>query len=321
MDASAVLEYFAPLQTWLKEQNKGKTCGWKPAGTAVAAAPAPPSRPDDSLRTSRPAGFCACGQPRFAESLRRSALAFREPAMPPGPHAPTSNRLPPLLAGARPVPQAQSCRDSRDASVGAPRPTGRTAQPSCSREAAVPGRPCRTAIRRRRPQGGRSTAQPSACEAHARHGALQAGRPLPLLGQRRLPRHAATPAHAGAVGHGAILPHGDLAPQPCTATPCPRATTSTRRWRATAGDLRARGSWSPRLALATSATTSSPTSPACRWSWCAAPTAHDARLPQRLPASRRPDRAVRRTRREGAALPLPRLDLRRSTAAAQRRRR
>ncbi|MDO5610265.1 MAG: M2 family metallopeptidase [Pseudomonadota bacterium] len=28
MDASAVLEYFAPLQGWLKEQNKGKQCGW-----------------------------------------------------------------------------------------------------------------------------------------------------------------------------------------------------------------------------------------------------------------------------------------------------
>ncbi len=28
MDGSAVLEYFAPLQNWLEEQNKGKTCGW-----------------------------------------------------------------------------------------------------------------------------------------------------------------------------------------------------------------------------------------------------------------------------------------------------
>jgi peptidyl-dipeptidase A len=28
MDASAILEYFAPLTTWLDEQNKGKTCGW-----------------------------------------------------------------------------------------------------------------------------------------------------------------------------------------------------------------------------------------------------------------------------------------------------
>jgi peptidyl-dipeptidase A len=29
MDGAAVLEYFAPLDTWLKEQNKGKDCGWK----------------------------------------------------------------------------------------------------------------------------------------------------------------------------------------------------------------------------------------------------------------------------------------------------
>ena len=27
-DASAMLEYFAPLRTWLKEQNKGEQCGW-----------------------------------------------------------------------------------------------------------------------------------------------------------------------------------------------------------------------------------------------------------------------------------------------------
>lgn len=41
MDASAVLEYFAPLQTWLKQQNEGKTCGWQASGTA-AATPAKP---------------------------------------------------------------------------------------------------------------------------------------------------------------------------------------------------------------------------------------------------------------------------------------
>jgi peptidyl-dipeptidase A len=28
MDASAILEYFAPLQSWLEEQNKGERCGW-----------------------------------------------------------------------------------------------------------------------------------------------------------------------------------------------------------------------------------------------------------------------------------------------------
>jgi peptidyl-dipeptidase A len=29
MDASAILEYFAPLQQWLSEENKGKQCGWE----------------------------------------------------------------------------------------------------------------------------------------------------------------------------------------------------------------------------------------------------------------------------------------------------
>jgi len=28
MDSSALIEYFAPLRAWLKEQNKGQTCGW-----------------------------------------------------------------------------------------------------------------------------------------------------------------------------------------------------------------------------------------------------------------------------------------------------
>ncbi len=29
MDASAIIDYFAPLYAWLQEQNKGKTCGWQ----------------------------------------------------------------------------------------------------------------------------------------------------------------------------------------------------------------------------------------------------------------------------------------------------
>jgi peptidyl-dipeptidase A len=28
MDATAILDYFAPLKTWLDEQNQGRTCGW-----------------------------------------------------------------------------------------------------------------------------------------------------------------------------------------------------------------------------------------------------------------------------------------------------
>jgi peptidyl-dipeptidase A len=28
MDASAIIDYFAPLMTYLKEQNQGRSCGW-----------------------------------------------------------------------------------------------------------------------------------------------------------------------------------------------------------------------------------------------------------------------------------------------------
>ena len=28
MNATAVLDYFAPLQTWLKDKNQGKQCGF-----------------------------------------------------------------------------------------------------------------------------------------------------------------------------------------------------------------------------------------------------------------------------------------------------
>ncbi|MGB2789456.1 MAG: M2 family metallopeptidase, partial [Dokdonella sp.] len=29
MDASAILDYFAPLYTWLQQQNEGKQCNWQ----------------------------------------------------------------------------------------------------------------------------------------------------------------------------------------------------------------------------------------------------------------------------------------------------
>ena len=28
MDATAMLDYFAPLKAWLDEQNQGRQCGW-----------------------------------------------------------------------------------------------------------------------------------------------------------------------------------------------------------------------------------------------------------------------------------------------------
>jgi peptidyl-dipeptidase A len=52
MDASAILDYYAPLSAWLDEQNKGETCGWDgiaatptPAATPAPAAPVTPATP------------------------------------------------------------------------------------------------------------------------------------------------------------------------------------------------------------------------------------------------------------------------------------
>ncbi|CAA9353119.1 MAG: Dipeptidyl carboxypeptidase [uncultured Lysobacter sp.] len=42
MDAGPVLEYFAPLQTWLKQQNEGRTCGWQANASAAPASNATP---------------------------------------------------------------------------------------------------------------------------------------------------------------------------------------------------------------------------------------------------------------------------------------
>ena len=28
MDATAIVDYFAPLMDWLEEQNEGRSCGW-----------------------------------------------------------------------------------------------------------------------------------------------------------------------------------------------------------------------------------------------------------------------------------------------------
>ncbi|MEK6806082.1 MAG: M2 family metallopeptidase [Pseudomonadota bacterium] len=39
MDASAIIDYFAPLMGYLAEQNKGQECGWTPPAAASPAAP------------------------------------------------------------------------------------------------------------------------------------------------------------------------------------------------------------------------------------------------------------------------------------------
>ncbi|WP_425602203.1 M2 family metallopeptidase [Luteimonas aquatica] len=45
LDAAPMLEYFAPLQTWLKQQNEGRTCGWTvPAANPQAAQATKPAK-------------------------------------------------------------------------------------------------------------------------------------------------------------------------------------------------------------------------------------------------------------------------------------
>lgn len=45
MDAAPLLEYFAPLQKWLAEQNAGQQCGWSAPSPPARASPAAASRP------------------------------------------------------------------------------------------------------------------------------------------------------------------------------------------------------------------------------------------------------------------------------------
>ena len=45
LDAGPMLEYFAPLQEWLKQQNEGQMCGWTPPQTATAAPATAPAAP------------------------------------------------------------------------------------------------------------------------------------------------------------------------------------------------------------------------------------------------------------------------------------
>jgi peptidyl-dipeptidase A len=58
MDASALLEYFAPLQAWLQQQNEGQSCGWQPLAAApVPAASGPrPAKPSNPADPAKPAG-------------------------------------------------------------------------------------------------------------------------------------------------------------------------------------------------------------------------------------------------------------------------
>lgn len=74
MDASAVLEYFAPLQTWLVQQNEGKTCGWQASAAAAKPATSPaaaPAKPDAAQQADSALGSPA--QPPAASGTAKPA--------------------------------------------------------------------------------------------------------------------------------------------------------------------------------------------------------------------------------------------------------
>lgn len=54
LDAAPMVEYFKPLNDWLKTQNAGRSCGWTAAGTGAPAAPAPAAAPAAPAATPAP---------------------------------------------------------------------------------------------------------------------------------------------------------------------------------------------------------------------------------------------------------------------------
>ena len=39
LDAGPMIEYFTPVNEWLKQQNQGQMCGWQPPAAAAPKAP------------------------------------------------------------------------------------------------------------------------------------------------------------------------------------------------------------------------------------------------------------------------------------------
>ncbi len=79
MEATAVLEYFAPLQTWLTQQNEGQTCGWQ-----ASAAAAPVSGTQPATKPATPAAVPAETKPVPAAAPDKQPATETPPAPPQG---------------------------------------------------------------------------------------------------------------------------------------------------------------------------------------------------------------------------------------------
>src|SRR5690606_26825540 len=117
MDASAVLEYFAPLQEWLQQQNEGQSCGWTGAAAAADtntnahADREPPAQCTPSVPA--PSRSCCCSRPRPRRSRRPPPAT--SPASP-RPGTPSSSRPP----GAASSAKSPSRRTASSTSAGCP---------------------------------------------------------------------------------------------------------------------------------------------------------------------------------------------------------
>ncbi|HEX6278130.1 MAG TPA: M2 family metallopeptidase, partial [Polyangiaceae bacterium] len=89
MDASAILDYYAPLAAWLDEQNKAESCGWDgavalpPPVPAAAVAPAPAAAPAPAVAPPPPGAPAPAAPPSAAAPTATAAPA--PSAVPPAP--------------------------------------------------------------------------------------------------------------------------------------------------------------------------------------------------------------------------------------------
>ena len=92
-DASALLDYFAPLSKWLAEQNKGQTCGWAggeaPSGPATTATPGPAvAPPGPAPSVAMPASTMGPGPASMVDMGVSAAPAAPMSATPPAAASP-----------------------------------------------------------------------------------------------------------------------------------------------------------------------------------------------------------------------------------------
>jgi peptidyl-dipeptidase A len=106
MDASAIIDYYAPLSAWLDEQNKGEQCGWDgasapppaPAATVTPMpAPAPATRPGISGLPPAPPAPAPTATPKLPATAASPPHPPPAPATTPAPSVTPAPSAPPAV--------------------------------------------------------------------------------------------------------------------------------------------------------------------------------------------------------------------------------